>query len=48
MRAREVRDFVNNKLEENGQTVEELTVDRLKSWTDRIEADTDRKVAEVE
>lgn len=28
--------------------MEELTIDRLKTWTDRIEADTDRKVAEVE
>lgn len=48
MRARDVKDFVNNKLEEKGQTVEELTLDKLKTWTDRIEADTDRKVAEVE
>ena len=48
MRSREIREDVNNKLEEAGQTPEDLTTDKLKAWTDRIEFETDRKIAEVE
>lgn len=41
LRKSEIKDAVEAKLEERGQTVEELTVDKLRRYTDRIEQETD-------
>lgn len=48
LRKAEIKDAVEAKLEEKGQTTEELSVDKLKTYTDRIEQETDAEVAKVE
>lgn len=35
-------------MEENGQASEELTVAKLKTYTDRIEQETDQEIAKIE
>lgn len=36
------------KLEEKGQTFEELTLDKLKNYTDRIDQEADQQIAKIE
>lgn len=44
----DIKDAVEAKLEEKATTFEELTLNKLKSYTDRIGQETDSEVAKIE
>lgn len=48
LRKQEIKEAVEAKLEEKGNTSEELSVDKLKTYTDRIEQETDEQIAKIE
>ena len=48
MRKKEIQDAVKEKLEDKGQTVEKLSLDKLKTYTDRIEQESEWRINQVE
>ena len=48
VRRSQITDYVENKLDDLNQPHQTLTLDRLKQWTDRIEAEGEQTIAKIE